>query len=100
MTRMTTGFRVEFDEANRISLMRVEGRLTDESLPYLHEASRKYSSATDARVSIVTCRPSVSLPCQANLSRISHIRNRRASTVALSSPRKDLHLVYAACSRS
>jgi hypothetical protein len=53
MTRMTTGFRVEFDEANRISLMRVEGRLTDESLPYLYEASRKYSSASNARVSIV-----------------------------------------------
>jgi hypothetical protein len=53
MTQMTAGFRVEFDQLNRILLMRVEGRLTDESLPYLYEASRKHSSATDARVCIV-----------------------------------------------
>jgi hypothetical protein len=53
MTQMTTGFRVEFDQVNKILLMRVEGRLTDESLPYLYGASRKHSSATDARVSIV-----------------------------------------------
>ena len=53
MTQMTMGFRVEFDQVNKILLMRVEGRLTDESLPYLYEASRKHSTATDARVSIV-----------------------------------------------
>jgi hypothetical protein len=53
MTQMTAGFRVEFDQLNKILLMRVEGRLTDESLPYLYEASRKHSSATDARVCIV-----------------------------------------------
>jgi hypothetical protein len=53
MAPLTTGLRVEFDQVNKISLMRVEGRLTDESLADLFEASRKHSTATDARVSIV-----------------------------------------------
>jgi len=53
MTQMTAGFQVEFDQSNKIMLMRVEGRLTDESLPYLYEASRQHLSATDARVCIV-----------------------------------------------
>ena len=53
MTQMTTGFRVEFDQLNKILPMRVEGRLTDESPPYLYEASRKHLSATDAWVCIV-----------------------------------------------
>jgi hypothetical protein len=53
MTPVKMDFRVEFDQVNTISLMRVEGRLTDESLNDLYKASRQYSSATDARVSIV-----------------------------------------------
>lgn len=53
MTPVTTSFRVEFDAVNKISLMQVGGRLTDESLPYLYEESRKYSNATAARASIV-----------------------------------------------
>jgi hypothetical protein len=53
MKPLTTGLRVKFDLANEISLMRVEGRLSDESLTELYEASQDYSNATNARVSIV-----------------------------------------------
>jgi hypothetical protein len=53
MTPLTAGRRVEFDQVNKISLIRVEGRLTDESLADLDEASRKCSAATEARVAIV-----------------------------------------------
>ena len=52
-TLVTTGFRIEFDQMNKILLMRVEGRLTDESLARLDKASRKYSRATRALVNIV-----------------------------------------------
>jgi hypothetical protein len=53
MTPLTARLQVQFDQANKISLIRVEGRLTDESLTDLFEASRDYSNATDVRVSIV-----------------------------------------------
>ncbi len=53
MTQFTMGLRVEFDQVNRISLIRVAGRLSDESLTDLYDASQNYSNATDARVSIV-----------------------------------------------
>jgi len=53
MTPLATRLRVEFDQVNEISLIRVEGRLTDESLADLDEASRKCSTATEARVAIV-----------------------------------------------
>jgi hypothetical protein len=45
MTPSTTGLRVEFDQVNKISLIRFRGRLTDESLAILYEASRRYSTA-------------------------------------------------------
>jgi hypothetical protein len=53
MAPLTTGLRIEFDQVNKISLIRVQGRLTDECLADLYEASRKHSTATDASVSIV-----------------------------------------------
>jgi hypothetical protein len=53
MTPLTTGFQVEFDQVNKLSLIRVIGRLTDESLAGLYEASRRYSTATKAKVGIV-----------------------------------------------
>jgi hypothetical protein len=53
MKPLTTGFRIQFDLANEISLIRVEGRLADESLAELYEATQDYSNATNARVSIV-----------------------------------------------
>jgi hypothetical protein len=53
MTPLTTGFRVESDQVNKISLIRVRGRLTDESLAGLFEASRKCSNAIKARIGIV-----------------------------------------------
>jgi hypothetical protein len=46
------GFRFEFDPANKILLLRCEGRLTDESLAEYYRAARKYSTATDANVGI------------------------------------------------
>jgi hypothetical protein len=50
---MTTRFRAEFDLETKILLIRVAGRLTDESLTKLDEASRKYSTTTRAKVGIV-----------------------------------------------
>ena len=50
-------FRFEFDAANKILLMRFEGRLTDESLAELYRAARKYSAATDASVGIFDSSP-------------------------------------------
>jgi hypothetical protein len=40
--------RFEFDSANKILLLRVEGPLTDEELAECYDAVRKYSIATDA----------------------------------------------------
>ena len=42
----------EFDEANRILLVRVDGPLTDKLLVDVYRAIRKYSLATDARAGI------------------------------------------------
>jgi hypothetical protein len=47
------GFWFEFDPANKILLARFEGRLTDELLPELYEAIRKYARATDASAGIL-----------------------------------------------
>jgi hypothetical protein len=46
------GFRFEFDPTNRILLVRVEGRLSDELLAECYGAIRKYSTSTDARAGI------------------------------------------------
>jgi hypothetical protein len=53
MTPLTTRFRAEFDLETKILLIRVAGRLTDESLTKLDEASREYSTTTGAKVGIV-----------------------------------------------
>src|SRR5258708_19931918 len=53
MTPLTTEFRAEFDQETKFLLIRVAGRLTDESLAELYGASRKYSTTTDAKLSIV-----------------------------------------------
>jgi len=53
MTPSTTEFRVEFDQVYKISLIRVTGRLADESLAGLYEASRRHSITTKAKVGIV-----------------------------------------------
>jgi hypothetical protein len=45
-------FRFEFDSANKILLLRWEGRLTDDSLAGVKPAPRKYWAATDARAGI------------------------------------------------
>jgi len=46
------GFRFEFDRANKILRLRVEDRVTDESLAECYGAARKYASATDASAGI------------------------------------------------
>jgi hypothetical protein len=53
MTSLTAGFRVEFDQVNRISLIRVEAPLTEESLGSLYEANQEHCGANSARVAIV-----------------------------------------------
>lgn len=53
MTTLTTGFRAGFDQETRILLIRVAGRLTDKLLADLYDASRKYSTITDAKMSMV-----------------------------------------------
>jgi hypothetical protein len=46
------GIRFEFDRRNKVLLVRVEGRLTDELLAETQGAIRRYSVATDARAGI------------------------------------------------
>ncbi len=46
------GFRFEFDSVNKVLLVRVEGRLTDELLAETQRAIRTNSIATDARAGI------------------------------------------------
>jgi hypothetical protein len=53
MTPSTAGLQVEFDQANKISLIRVEGRLTDQSLGDICVASEENSSTINARVCIL-----------------------------------------------
>ena len=45
-------FRFEIDPVNQVLLLRVDGRLTDESVPPIYRAIREYSTATDARAGI------------------------------------------------
>jgi hypothetical protein len=53
MASLKAEFRVEFDQVNKISLIRAEGLLTEESLGTLYEAHQKHCSVTSARVAIV-----------------------------------------------
>ena len=53
MAQSASQFRHEFDQDNKILLIRVEGRLTDESVTELYQATRNYSTATDASMMIV-----------------------------------------------
>jgi hypothetical protein len=46
-------FRFEFDPANKVLLVRVEGRLTDELLEETYQALRTYSRANEVRAGIV-----------------------------------------------
>jgi len=49
--------RFAFDSRNKILLARLEGRLTDELLAEFYRAVQKYSTATDAAVSVFDCSP-------------------------------------------
>jgi hypothetical protein len=50
---MSHNFHFEFDPVNKILLARFGGRLTDKSLAELYGAIREYSTATDARATIM-----------------------------------------------
>ncbi len=49
---MVMGFTFEFDRKNKILLVRVEGKLTEQLLADCYAAIRQYSVATDASVGI------------------------------------------------
>jgi hypothetical protein len=53
MKQFPMALRFESDQINQVSLIRVEGRLTNESLAELYETTRKYSNETHARFGIV-----------------------------------------------
>jgi len=46
------GYRFEFDPVNKILLLRLDGRQTEESLAACYRAIREYSTATDANAGI------------------------------------------------
>ena len=46
------GYQFEFDPVNKILLLRLEGRQTDDSLAACYRAIREYSTATDASAGI------------------------------------------------
>lgn len=48
-------FRFEYDSANKILLIRVEGRVTDELLARSYREAQEYATETDASVSIMDC---------------------------------------------
>jgi hypothetical protein len=53
MTDVTMGLQFECDQLNKISLIRVEGLLTDKSLGILYESNRRHCAVTAALVGIV-----------------------------------------------
>jgi hypothetical protein len=49
------GFRFEFDAVNKILLVRVKGRVTDELLERHYRKAQKYATETNASVGIMDC---------------------------------------------
>jgi hypothetical protein len=100
MTPSTTGLRVEFDQVNKISLIRFRGRLTDESLAVLYEASRRYSTATKAKIGIVDFSSVTEFALTAESSRHrAHQKPAAADPSIIVAPRH-MDLVYFACFNS
>jgi hypothetical protein len=62
-------FRFEFDSANKILLLRFEGRLMDESLAEIHRAARIHWAATGARAGIGDYSSVTEFPLSAELVR-------------------------------
>jgi hypothetical protein len=60
--------RFEFDSANKILLLRVEGVLTHEVLAECYAAVRRYSTETDARAGIFDLSSVTEFPVSAALS--------------------------------
>jgi hypothetical protein len=50
-----SSFRFEFDSVNKILLIRVERRVTDELLAKAYQKAQKYATETDASASIMDC---------------------------------------------
>jgi hypothetical protein len=63
------GFRFEFDPANRILLLRVEGQLSDELLAECYTQIRKRSVETDAHMAIFDFSSVSGFPVSSNLVR-------------------------------
>lgn len=63
------GFRFEFDPANRILLLRVEGQLSDELLAECYDEIRKRSVETDAHMAIFDFSSVSGFPVSSNLVR-------------------------------
>jgi hypothetical protein len=47
------GYRCEFDRENGILLLRIDGRLTEESVVEYYRAAQKYWTASDAKMGII-----------------------------------------------
>jgi hypothetical protein len=63
------GYRFEFDRANKILLLRFEGRLTDESLAEIHRVAQIHWAATGARAGIGDYSSATEFPLSAELVR-------------------------------
>src|SRR5579872_1305741 len=70
--------RVEFDFANKILLIRVDGELTDEAATELYKAIRTYSVATDANAGIWDLTAVTAFPVST-----AHVRNLASRGAAM-----------------
>jgi len=97
-----SSFRFEFDPANKILLLRYEGRLTEESFKEVYKAIREYSTATDARAGIWDLTSVTGFDVSSEF--VCHMADlepamRMTNALALSLPRRHMILVYFACSK-
>lgn len=94
-------FRFELDPVNKILLLRVEGRLTNESLTECYWAVRKYSTETDASAGIWDFSSITEFAVSPELIYdLAYREPAMPDALALSSPRPGLDLVYRVCTRS
>ena len=95
------GFRFEFDPVNKILLLRLDGRQTDESLER-YPAIREYSTATDAQSGILGFSfiaefdASTEFIRYSRTSGTSHAR-RDQEVLAFLLPQERRYLVWVAC---
>jgi len=93
-------FRFEFDGVNRILLLRLKGRMTEEILREIYTEGGRYWTATMPNAAIVDCSPVTETPFRPTISGHWQGGNLcRAPSVgrALSSPRQHSNTVWPAC---